>query len=189
MGFAMIAQVYFWIFSAIAALCALGVFASRHPINGAMCLIGTMVALSGVFSLIASPFMATLQVLVYAGAVMMLLVFVIMVLNSAKDHSTPLFDGAGLFGILPAVALGALLVRVFVGLDKKSVVAMNPEAPRGDVEAISKTLFGAGQHVGGWALLFLGVGLVLLTAIVGAVLLAKRHLDSPSEPATIEGGH
>lgn len=185
----MIAQVYFWIFSAIAALCALGVFASRHPINGAMCLIGTMVALSGVFSLIASPFMATLQVLVYAGAVMMLLVFVIMVLNSAKDHSTPLFDGAGLFGILPAVALGALLVRVFVGLDKKSVVAMNPEAPRGDVEAISKTLFGAGQHVGGWALLFLGVGLVLLTAIVGAVLLAKRHLDSPSEPATIEGGH
>lgn len=109
-----------------------------------MCLIGTMVALSGVFSLIASPLAATLQVLVCAGAVMMLLVFVIMVLNSAKDHSTPLFDGAGLFGILPAVALGALSARVR-GLDKKSVVAMNPEAPRGDVEAISKTLFGAGS--------------------------------------------
>ena len=189
MGFAMIAQVYFWIFAAIAASCALGVMLSRHPINGAMSLIGAMVSLAGIFSLIASPFMATLQVLVYAGAVMMLVVFVIMVLNSAKDHSTPLFDGAGLFGVLPAAALGALFVRVFVGLDKQASVAMNPQAPRGDVDAISKTLFGAGQHTGGWALMFLAVGILLLTAIVGAVLLAKRHLDSPSEPATIEGGH
>lgn len=185
----MITQVYFFIFAAVAVLCAFGVLASRHPINGAMSLIGTMVSLAGIYSLIASPFVATLQVLVYAGAIMMLVVFVIMVLNSAKDHTTPLFDGVGLFGLVPAIALGALLCRLFVGLGAKSNLQTNPEAPRGTVEAISTTLFGAGTSTGGWALLFLAVGLVLLTAIVGAVLLAKRHLDVPSEPVVHEGGH
>lgn len=183
----MIAQVYFGIFAAVAVLCGLAVMLSRHPINGAMSLIGTMVSLAGIYSLIASPFLATLQVLVYAGAIMMLVVFVIMVLNSAKDHTTPVLDGIGLFGLVPAVALGALFARVYVGLDAKASVKMNPDAPRGDVDAISRTLFGSGLHTGGWALLFLAVGLVLLTAIVGAVLLAKRHLDTPV--ATTEGGH
>ena len=185
----MITQVYFWIFAVLAVLCALGVLGSRHPINGAMSLIGTMVSLAGIYSIIGSPFLATLQVLVYAGAIMMLVVFVIMVLNSAKDHTTPFLDGAGLIGLIPAVALGAFLCRVFVGLGHKATVKMDPNAPRGGVEAISTTLFGAGSHTGGWALLFLAVGLVLLTAIVGAVLLAKRHLDVPAEPVVHEGGH
>jgi NADH-quinone oxidoreductase subunit J len=183
----MIAQVYFWIFAAIAVACGLSVLASRHPINGAMALIGTMVSLAGVYSLIASPFLATLQVLVYAGAIMMLVVFVIMVLNSAKDNYTPLLDGIGVFGFFIALLIGMFVVRVFVGLDGKASVKMDPTAPRGDVEAISKTLFGSGTHTGGWALLFLAIGLVLLTAIVGAVLLAKRHLDTSA--ATTEGGH
>lgn len=186
----MIAQVYFWIFATVAVLCAGSVLASRHPINGAMSLVGTMVALAGIYSIIGSPFLATLQVLVYAGAIMMLVVFVIMVLNSAKDHSTPFLDGVGLFGLVPAIGLGALICRVFLGLDEKASIAMDPNAPRGDVEAISKTLFGAGEQTGGWALLFLAIGVVLLTAIVGAVLLAKRHLsvDPPAKSAP-EGGH
>jgi len=182
----MIAQVYFWIFATVAVLCAGSVLVSRHPINGAMSLVGTMVSLAGIYSIIGSPFLATLQVLVYAGAIMMLVVFVIMVLNTAKDHTTPLFDWTSLFGLVPALGLGALVCKVFQGLDAKASVAMNPNAPRGDVEAISKTLFGAGTQTGGWALLFLAIGVVLLTAIVGAVLLAKRHLDP--KPAT-EGGH
>jgi len=183
----MIAQVYFWIFAAIAVACGFSVLASRHPINGAMALIGTMVSLAGVYSLISSPFLATLQILVYAGAIMMLVVFVIMVLNSAKDHYTPMLDGLGAFGFVIAALIGTLVARVFVGLDSKASVKMDPTAPRGDVEAISKTLFGSGMHTGGWALLFLAIGLVLLTAIVGAVLLAKRHLDTAA--TSTEGGH
>ena len=185
----MIAQVYFWIFAAVAVLCALSVLGSRHPINGAMSLIGTMVALAGIYSIIGSPFMATLQVLVYAGAIMMLVVFVIMVLNSAKDHATPRLDLLGVASLLPAVGLGALFCRVFLGLEAKAAVAMDPTAPRGDVEAISKTLFGAGERTGGWALLFLAVGVILLTAIVGAVLLAKRHLVVEPTTHPAEGGH
>jgi len=146
-----------------------------------------MVSLAGVYSLISSPFLATLQILVYAGAIMMLVVFVIMVLNSAKDHYTPMLDSLGVFGFVVAALVGLLITRVFIGLDAKASVKMNPTAPRGDVEAISKTLFGSGMHTGGWALLFLAIGLVLLTAIVGAVLLAKRHLDTSA--TSTEGGH
>lgn len=186
----MIALVYFWLFAVVAVVCAQSVLWSRHPINGAMSLVGTMVALAGIYSIIGSPFLATLQVLVYAGAIMMLVVFVIMVLNTAKDHTTPFLDGWGLFGLTPAIGLGLLFARVFVGLGAKSSIQMSPDAPRGDVDAISKTLFGSGTHTGGWALLFLAIGLVLLTAIVGAVLLAKRQLDIVAEPpASIEGGH
>ena len=60
----MITQVYFWIFSIVALATGLGVLVSRHPIHAALCLIGTMVSLAGIYSLIAAPFLATLQILV-----------------------------------------------------------------------------------------------------------------------------
>lgn len=190
----MIEQVYFAIFAVVALLCALGVLVSRHPIHGAMSLIGVMVALSGIYSLMASPFLATLQILVYAGAIMMLLIFVIMVLNSAKDSSTPRFDFQSLVGIVPAVVVGAVIIRLVrawhasEGPALRDAMAKVP-APRGTVDAISRVLFG-GRETSGWAILFLAVGLLLLTAIVGAVLLAKRRLDKvPASPETVHGGH
>ncbi|HNY30471.1 MAG TPA: NADH-quinone oxidoreductase subunit J [Fibrobacteria bacterium] len=190
----MIEQVYFAIFAVVALCCALGVLVSRHPIQGAMSLIGVMVALSGIYSLMASPFLATLQILVYAGAIMMLVVFVIMVLNSAKDSSTPRFDLHACVGVVPALVVGAVICRLvwaWHALDGNRVqeaLAKEPAA-RGTVEAISKVLFG-GRETSGWAILFLAVGLLLLTAIVGAVLLAKRRLDKPpATPAPSHGGH
>lgn len=190
----MIEQVYFAIFALVALGCGLGVLLSRHPIHGAMSLIGVMVALSGVYSLMASPFLATLQILVYAGAIMMLVIFVIMVLNSAKDSSTPRFDLQGLSGIVPALVIGAVITRlvwVWNLRDGKAVSEAMAKVPaeRGTVDAISKVLFG-GRETSGWAVLFLAVGLLLLTAIVGAVLLAKRRLDKvPAHSASAHGGH
>ncbi|MBK9576116.1 MAG: NADH-quinone oxidoreductase subunit J [Fibrobacterota bacterium] len=190
----MIEQIYFAIFAFVAVGCALGVLVSRHPIHGAMSLIGLMVALSGVYSLMASPFLATLQILVYAGAIMMLVIFVIMVLNSAKDASTPRFDLPALVGIFPALAIGAVITRIVLAWDAKDgqqVAESMAKVPaeRGTVDAISKVLFG-GQQTSGWAILFLAVGLLLLTAIVGAVLLAKRRLDkAPADPTPAHGGH
>jgi len=177
----MIAQIYFALFAIIAILCGSTLVFARHPLNGAMALVGAMVSLSGIYALLQSPFLATLQVLVYAGAIMMLVVFVIMVLNSAKDSSTPRIDWVGLVALLVSLALGL----VFTGVLNKLDVAAHPQTPRGTVEAIANTLFPIhGQSA--WPILFLAVGLVLLTAIVGAVLLAKRRLESPISP---EGEH
>nr|MBA3938277.1 NADH-quinone oxidoreductase subunit J [Planctomycetota bacterium] len=101
---------YFWLFAGIAVLCGLGLLLARHPLNGAIYLIGVMVSLSGIYALLDSPFLAVLQVLVYAGAIMMLVVFVIMVLNQAKDHQIPFFDWFSLVSLALPVALGAALV-------------------------------------------------------------------------------
>ena len=177
----MIAQVYFALFAMIAIACGAALVFARHPLNGAMALVGAMVSLSGIYALIQSPFLATLQILVYAGAIMMLVVFVIMVLNSAKDARTPRMDWIGFGSLLVSLVLGLL----FVGVITRAKPMVSAEAPRGTVEAIAGTLFPT-HGTSGYALLFLTVGLVLLTAIVGAVLLSKRRLESPITP---EGEH
>ena len=184
----MIAQVYFWIFSVVALACGLGVVFSRHPIHGALSLIGTMVSLAGIYSLIDSPFLATIQILVYAGAIIMLLVFVIMVLNSAKDDSIPRWDSLGWAALVPGVAMGALLLRVLQAVVVRPAEQGGEPAVRGTVDNISQVLFA--DRFGAWSFLFLVVGLLLLTAIVGAVLLAKRRLESSTTAEThTSGGH
>lgn len=177
----MIAQVYFALFALVAIVCGGTLVFARHPLNGAMALVGTMVSLAGIYALIQSPFLATLQILVYAGAIMMLLIFVIMVLNYAKDSSIPRIDMIGLSALLPAAAFALLIV----GAVLRAPIQVATDAPRGTVEAIAGTLFPKHGN-SAYPLLFLAVGLVLLTAIVGAVLLAKRRLESPTTP---EGEH
>lgn len=107
---AILGPAYFWLFAGIAVLCGIGLLLARHPINGAIYLIGVMLSMSGIYALLNSPFLAVLQVLVYAGAIMMLVVFVIMVLNQAKEHSIPLFDWFSLAGLVLPLVLGAALI-------------------------------------------------------------------------------
>jgi NADH-quinone oxidoreductase subunit J len=167
--------IYFYVFALTAVLCGAGLLIARHPIKGAICLIGVMLSLSGIYALLHSPFIAVLQVLVYAGAIMMLLVFVIMVLNKAEDHEVPRFDRLSIIG---------LAVPVIIALVVASVVANVPLAedaatPYATIATLGTALFATGAGSGGWYLLFEAGGLLLLAAVVGAVLLAKRHLDTP----------
>ena len=113
---AILGPAYFWLFAGIAIFCGLGLLLARHPINGAIYLIGVMLSMSGIYALLNSPFLAVLQVLVYAGAVMMLVVFVIMVLNQAKEHRIPVFDWFSLTALALPVVLGAALVMTTLGL-------------------------------------------------------------------------
>ncbi len=166
-------QIYFGLFAVLALACALTVLVARHPINAAMALIGMMTSLSGLYAILHAPFLAVLQVLVYAGAIVMLLVFVIMVLNGAKDDHTPRFGSLGLVLLIVPAALAALLTRTFRG----ETISNNEAALRGTVDLTGQQLFGPT----GYVLLFEAVGFVLLTALVGAVLLAKRELDSHKE--------
>jgi NADH-quinone oxidoreductase subunit J len=171
---AQLGAIYFYGFALSALLCALMVLTTRHPISGAISLIGVMLSLSGLYAILDSPFIAVVQVLVYAGAIMMLLVFVIMVLNHGKDTTLPRFTPASFAVLLLPLALGATFVRIIA----HGGGAANAGTVRGDVAAISEQLFATGAGSQGWYLLFEISGLLLLAAIVGAVLLAKRSLDS-----------
>src|SRR5580658_985574 len=109
---ASIGSFFFWAFALITVVCGTGLLLARHPINGAINLIGVMLSLSGLYALMNSPFLAVLQVLVYAGAIMMLVVFVIMVLNQAKDHVIPQFDWFSVVALPLPVAIGAAMIAV-----------------------------------------------------------------------------
>lgn len=184
---AILGPAYFWLFAGIAVLCSLGLLLSRHPLNGAIYLIGVMLSLSGIYALLHSPFLAVLQVLVYAGAIMMLVVFVIMVLNQAKEHTIPVFDWFSLVGLVLPVLLGLALV---LAQGEAHSVPVTVAPPRGEVATIAATMFNSTAGGGGYYLLFELTGVVLLAAVVGAVVLAKRKLDSPPpEQPKADGGH
>ena len=183
---AILAPLYFWLFASAALLCGTGLLITRHPINGAINLVGAMIALSGIYALMSSPFLAVLQVLVYAGAIMMLVVFVIMVLNQARDHAVPSPGWSALPPLLLPVGLGIALVSNATTKPAET----SADAVRGDVATVAATMFDTVGH--GYWLLFELTGLLLLAAAVAAVLLAKRSLESvetPEADEAHEGGH
>ena len=180
----MLALIYFIILAVITLGAAVCVLLSRHPLYGALSLVTSMVALAGIYGLIGSPFLGVVQIMVYAGAIMMLVTFVIMVLNGARDSKTPMFDKVSLF-IVPSVIVLAGLVGVAL---LRAPLAFDMTALRGSVALTSKTLFDVAQTGPGYFVIFEVMGLLLLSAMVAAVLLAKKRLGSV-ETENVEEKH
>ena len=173
----MLALIYFIILGVIAVGSALCVLLSKHPLYGALSLIVSMLSFAGIYGLLGSPFIGVVQVMVYAGAIMMLLTFVIMVLNAAKYSKTPMFDKVALFVIPAALALTGLVGFVLV----RSGIAFDSTTLRGSVKFTSETLFNLAQDGPGYFVLFEVVGLLLLSAMGAAVLMAKKRLSTDNE--------
>jgi len=171
----MFSTIFFFLFAAVCLVSAFALLISKHPINGAMALVLNMLSLAGIYTLVHSTFLGVLQILVYAGAVMMLIVFVIMVLNGAKETRLPRMDKLGVCSIF-AVFCGALLLLTAV---YNVNLQENQEAVTGSVAMISEHIFDTSYRIsmntpGGYFILFELVGFILLSAMVGAVFLVKR---------------
>lgn len=167
----MFAEVLFPVFAALSVLGAAGLILSRHPMNGAMCLVVTMVSLAGLYALLSAKLIFVLQLIVYAGAIMSLIVFIIMFLNIQTDD---LPEEKGRFYYL----LGGIVVLIPVASFLFKIVKTLP-----GVEAtIVGSGFGGVKEVGlvlfqDWLLPFEIISILLLVALVGAVVLAgKRRL-------------
>jgi NADH-quinone oxidoreductase subunit J len=163
---AMIDAILFYCFAALALASAVVVVAQRHPIGSALSLIVTLSALSAIFGLLGSPFIAVLQLVVYAGAIMVLFLFVLMLLNVRREEER---RGVGRSVRLLALALGG-----FFALQVASVVSrlkLAPASPEldGSARAVARVLFRAE-----YAYAFEATSVLILAALVGAVALAKR---------------
>ena len=171
----MFSTIFFFLFAAVCLVSAFALLISKHPINGAMALVLNMLSLAGIYTLVHSTFLGVLQILVYAGAVMMLIVFVIMVLNGARETRLPRMDRLGASSVFAVLCGGLLLLSAVC----KAHLQENPEAVAGSVAMISEHLFDTSYRIsmnmpGGYFILFELVGFILLSAMVGAVFLVKR---------------
>jgi NADH-quinone oxidoreductase subunit J len=142
---------------------------SRNPVTSAMFLVLTIVSLAGLFVLLHAFFLAAVQVLVYAGAVMVLFLFVIMLLDLKAEEHRHLKTIGAIGGL---VAVGAILGIFLLSLADKGSPLPEPRSPTldGGTKELGTLLFTQ------YLLPFEIVSLLLLVAMVGAVLLSKKEL-------------
>ena len=155
---------------------AVNLLVQRHPINSALSLIAVMAALAGEYLLLGAEFVAALQVIVYAGAIMVLFVFVIMLLNAGVEDRTQGSRVAIVFGI-PGMLLGSVLVA-WVVLRHSGTGDVEIGALPGPPKTIGDLLF----HE--FLLPFEITSILILVAIMGAVVLASKPPSSPAEAPT-----
>ncbi|MFO0593743.1 MAG: NADH-quinone oxidoreductase subunit J [Myxococcaceae bacterium] len=165
--------VLFWVFSIATVLSAAGVILSRNPVASAMSLVATFFFLAGIYVLLWAHTIAALQVLVYAGAIMVLFLFVIMLLSLSDSGPVLSFTPSRILGGAATVGLFVALSAVFRKLPSTELAWTTDQAR---VQG-----FGTIQHLGEvmytqWLFPFEAVSLLLLVAILGAVVVAKPRI-------------
>lgn len=160
-------QSLFYFLSFVAIFCGLMVIFSKNPIQSALYLILTFFAIAGHYFLLNAQFLAIVQIIVYLGAIMVLFLFTIMLLNLNKDAEP---QKSNYLKIAGTIAAGLLMLVLVAGLQKAgaetTVVLKDPGM--GLVENLGKVLFGE------FLLPFEIASILLLVAMVGAVLLASK---------------
>jgi NADH-quinone oxidoreductase subunit J len=182
----MLQLVLFFVFGVIAVAAAVNLLAQRHPINSALSLIVVMASVAALFLLMGAEFLAAIQVIVYAGAIMVLFVFVIMLLNAGVEERTPGSRVAMLLGFPAVVVLAALLGWTLFARDPHPVAVALSGGFVGSPAAIAHLLFRD------FLLPFEVTSVLILIAIMGAVVLASpprttAGAGSPEPPAKREG--
>jgi NADH-quinone oxidoreductase subunit J len=167
---------FFWIFGVIAMGSALLCITRKNAVACALWLVVTLFALAALFVLLDAQFIAALQVLVYAGAIMVLFLFVIMLLNLGRPGPT---DIRGPAGLLTATVLAGALLLLLRPLTQ-SPLASSIQLPPGNIPALQQQQGIVGSVAyplfGAYLIPFEIASVLLLAAIVGAVVLAKRKL-------------
>jgi NADH-quinone oxidoreductase subunit J len=164
----MASTVLFYLFAGFAIACAISMVYHKNPLYSAISLVGVFIALSCIYITLAAPFIAAVQVLIYAGAIMVLVVFVIMLLNLDEDR--PLNRLKHLYAVGGGLGLILLAQTLFVFY----AVMRTPKQDVNEAQTAGKTL-GIGQAMFTEYLLPVEiVGILLLMAIIGGVVLSRR---------------
>lgn len=163
-------MLHFVLFSVFGAICvagAINLLAQSHPINSALSLIAVMASLAVEYLLLGAEFVAAVQVIIYAGAVMVLFVFVIMLLNAGQEERTGGSRVAVLFGI-PGMLVGSILIA-WILLRNSGTESVEIGALYGSPQSVALLLFRD------FLLPFEVTSVLVLIAIMGAVVLASRE--------------
>jgi len=166
--------IFFFVLAAVSVISAILIIAQKNPVASALYLIVTLCSQAMLYLLLGASFLAVIQIIVYAGAIMVLFLFVIMLLNLRRDEFGPdkkktqrvLAFGLGVVWLIQVVAITK------VGLSKMTLTQVSPEAAleTGSVQAVGKSLFTEYLYP------FEITSILLLVAILGSIVLAKKKI-------------
>ena len=163
----------FWLMSAVSVVAALGVISARNPVHSVLCLILTFFSAAGLFVLMGAEFLAMLLVVVYVGAVAVLFLFVVMMLDVDFAQFRTGFARYLPFGLVIAAVLLTEMVMISAAVAERGAAAHHgPMASPGAVtnaEAIGRVLYTD------YIYFFQAAGIVLLIAMIGAIVLTLHH--------------
>ena len=163
----MVHEVLFIIFGLICVGGAVNLLLQRHPINSALSLVVVMGALALIYLLLGAEFVAAVQIIVYAGAVMVLFVFVIMLLNAGAEERSKGSHVALWVGVPGVVILAAMIVYLMFQNERQFPVTFGPQP--NNTQHLATLLFQK------YLLPFEITSVLILIAIMGAVVLARRE--------------
>jgi NADH-quinone oxidoreductase subunit J len=158
----------FFVLAALAVIGAVSLILQKHPIHSALSLIVVMIALAGLYLLLGAEFVAAVQIIVYGGAIMVLFVFVIMLLNAGIEEHTSISKMAGAPGLLLGVALAGFITAT-IARSTENIQVTSQTGELASTLGISNMLFKNFVYP------FELTSFLILVAVLGATVLAQRE--------------
>jgi NADH-quinone oxidoreductase subunit J len=161
---------FFWIFAVGLIAAALAVIFNRNPVASALCLVVTFVILAALFVTLEAFFLAAVQIIVYAGAVMVLFLFIIMLLDIKAEAKRPIPFGKIFLVFLLSLVFAFFFDKVLTSLPTGHAVLHWSGVAKEDAKEIGMVLFSK------YTLVFGATAVLLLVATIGVILLSKREV-------------
>ncbi len=168
-------EILWWLFASIAVGGAFGMVTRRNPVASLLFLVLTLFSLAAIYVILGAQFIGAIQIVLYAGAIMVLFLFVIMLLNLGHDYQSDVRAGGWIVAGFASVGLMAWALARAIGfhpafIDRGADLVDRPVLEHNAVGAIALPLYR------GFTVPFEVTSILLLVAVVGAVLLAKRRV-------------
>ena len=161
---------FFYLLSAVMIIGGILVITRKNTVHSAMALIAALLAQAGIYLMLYAPFVAGVQIILYAGGIMVLFLFVIMLISIERTMKERQFNKQWLVGIAAAAALGVLFIGVYTKGRNLFPTGRMPIAETQNTQAVGSLLYG--QYMFPFEI----ASLLLLVAIIGAVVMAKKRI-------------
>ena len=161
---------FFYLLSGIMLIGGILVITRKNPVHSALALIVTLLAQASIYLMLYAPFVAGVQIILYAGGIMVLFLFVIMLVSIDRSVKERQFNSQWIVGMIAATALGGLFIAVF--MKGKNIFPEHalPVIENDNTQKVATMLYG--QYMFAFEI----ASLLLLVAIIGAVVMAKKRI-------------
>ena len=167
---------FFYLLAGLAVLSGLAVITRRNAVHSALALIVTLLSVAGLYLMLYAPFVFAVQLFVYAGGIMLLFLFVIMLVNIERSSKERRFNRIWPVGLAAACALLALFIGAFVKGRSLFPDRLVPLPEASNTQQVAAMLYGEAGRMGEYTFAFEVASLLLLVAILGAVIMTKKKI-------------